>query len=77
MLLSEDAEITIRVYNTAGETVRTLFIGHQTSGFYINRERAAYWDGRNESGEAVSSGVYIYELTTPKTKQTKRLVVLK
>ncbi len=75
--LAEDAEITIRIYDTTGKVVRTVFSGHQTSGYYINRSKAAYWDGRNESGEAVASGVYIYELTTPKTKQTKRLVVLK
>ena len=75
--LAVDAEITIRIYNTKGKTVRTLFSGHQTSGYYLERSRAAYWDGRNELGEQVASGVYIYELTTPTFKQTKRLVVLK
>ena len=39
--------------------------------------KAAYSDGKNEFGEQVASGVYIYELTTPTFKQTKRLVVLK
>lgn len=75
--LSEDAEITIRIYDLAGKMVRTLFSGHQISGYYITRSQAAYWDGRNEFGEAVASGVYIYELVTPKFKQTKRLVLLK
>ena len=75
--LAEDAEIAIRIYNTEGKTVRTLFSGHQASGYYLNRSRAAYWDGKNELGEQVASGVYIYELTTPTFKQTKRLVVIK
>ena len=75
--LAEDAEITIRIYNTEGKTVRTLFAGHQVSGYYLNRDRAAYWDGKNELGEQVASGVYIYELATPTFKETKRLVVLK
>ena len=75
--LAEDAEITIRVYNTAGETVRTLFIGHQTSGFYISRGKAAYWDGSNEFGEAAASGLYFYELATPTSKQTRKLVIIK
>ena len=75
--LAEDAEITIRVYNTAGETVRTLFIGHQTSGFYISRGKAAYWDGSNEFGEAAASGLYFYELSTPTSKQTRKLVIIK
>ena len=75
--LAEDAEITIRIYNTAGKVVRTLFSGHQASGYYFSRSQAAYWDGKNELGEQVASGVYIYELTTPTFKQTKRLVVIK
>ncbi len=75
--LAEDTEITIRIYNTEGKTVRTLFTGHQASGYYLDRSRATYWDGKNELGEQVASGVYIYELTTPTFKQTKRLVVVK
>ena len=75
--LAVDAKITIRIYDTAGKIVRTLFSGHQTAGYYMTRNRAAYWDGRNEFGEAVASGVYIYELVTPAFKRTKRLVVLK
>ena len=75
--LAVDAEISIRIYNTEGKIVRTLFSGHQTSGYYLNRSRAAYWDGRNQLGEQVASGVYIYELATPTFKQTKRLVILK
>ncbi|MYA69368.1 T9SS type A sorting domain-containing protein [Candidatus Poribacteria bacterium] len=75
--LAEDTEIAIRIYNTEGKTVRTLFAGHQASGYYLDRSRAAHWDGRNELGEQVASGVYICELTTPTFKQTKRLVVLK
>ena len=75
--LAMDAEITIRIYNTEGRIVRTIFSGHQVSGYYLTRNQAAYWDGKNELGEQVASGVYIYELTTPTFKQTKRLVVLK
>ena len=75
--LAMDAKITIRIYNTEGRIVRTIFSGHQVSGYYLTRNQAAYWDGKNELGEQVASGVYIYELTTPTFKQTKRLVVLK
>lgn len=75
--LAIDAEISIRIYNTEGKIVRTLFTGHQASGYYLDRSRAAHWDGRNEFGEQVASGIYIYELTTPTFKQTKRLVIVK
>ena len=75
--LAEDTEISIRIYNTTGEVIRTLFSGHQAAGYYIRRDRATYWNGQNEFGEAVASGVYIYELATPTFKATKRLVILK
>ena len=75
--LAEDTEVTIRIYNVSGQIVRTVFSGHQASGYYLSRSQAAYWDGRNEFGEQVASGVYIYELTTPTFKQTRRLVILK
>ena len=75
--LAEDTEITIRIYNASGQVVRTIFTGNQAAGYYLNRSKAAYWDGKNEFGEQVASGVYVYELTTPTFKQIKRLVVLK
>ena len=75
--LATDSDITIRIYNMSGHVVRTLFTGYQVSGYYLSRSKAAYWDGRNEFGEQVASGVYIYELETPTFKQTRRLVILK
>ncbi|MCY4404696.1 MAG: FG-GAP-like repeat-containing protein [Candidatus Poribacteria bacterium] len=75
--LAEDSQVTIRIYNPAGQIVRTLFSEHQTKGFYIGRRNAAYWDGKNELGEAASSGLYFYELATSNKTYTKRLVILK
>ncbi len=75
--LAEDSQVTIRIYNTAGGVVRTIFSGHQRTGYYISQGKAAYWDGKNETGEVVASGVYIYELDTPIKKLTKRLVIIK
>ena len=75
--LATDNDITIRIYDATGRIVQTLFSGHQISGYYLNRSKAAYWDGKNELGERVASGVYICELKTPTFKQTRRIVVLK
>ncbi len=75
--LDRDSEVTVRIYNTKGTLIRTLFTGHQVSGYYLSRHKAAYWDGRNENGEIVSSGVYFYELETPSFKKTKKLVLIK
>ncbi len=75
--LATDSDITIRIYDASGRVVRTLFTGHQAAGYYLSRGEAAYWDGKNELGERVASGVYICELVTPMFKQTRQLVVLK
>ncbi len=75
--LAEDSNVTIRIYDASGHIVRTLFTGHQTAGYYLSRSEAVYWDGKNELGEQVASGVYICELATPTFKQTRQLVILK
>ena len=75
--LSEDSSVSISIYNTTGQLVRTLSLGFQSAGFYNSQGRAAYWDGRNALGERVASGIYFYQLTTPSFQQTRRLVIVK
>ena len=75
--LSESAPVALSIYDTTGRLVRTLSIGFQPAGFYQGRARAAYWDGRNDVGERVSSGVYFYRLSTPSFHQMKRMIILK
>ena len=75
--LSEDSPVSVSIYDTTGQLIRTLPLGHQAAGFYNSRERAAYWDGRNTLGERVASGIYFYQLTTPSFQQTRRLVIVK
>ena len=60
--LAHDAEVTLTIYDTQGAVARRLDLGHQSAGYYTDRSKAAYWDGRNESGESVASGVYFYQL---------------
>ena len=68
--LSEPAEVTLRIYAVNGELVRTLALGHTPAGIYQSRSRAAYWDGKNEMGESVASGVYFYTLSTESTRDS-------
>ena len=75
--LSEDSPVSISIYDTTGQLVRTLSLGFQSAGFYNSREHAAYWDGRNALGERVASGIYFYQLTMPSFQQTRRLVIVK
>ena len=75
--LSEDSDVSVSIYDTTGQLVRTLSLGFQPAGFYNSQGRAAYWDGRNALGERVASGLYFYQLTTPDFQQTRRLVIVK
>ena len=75
--LTEPATVIIRIYDTMGQRVRTLNLGLKTGGFYLERDKAAYWDGRNQSGETVASGVYFYSIEAESFSDTKKLLILK
>ena len=75
--LEESADVTLQIYDTSGGIVRTLDLGFKGQGFYMTRSTAAYWDGRNNLGEQVASGVYFYSLTTPDFSATRKMLILK
>ena len=75
--LSEDSPVSVSIYDTTGLLIRTLPLGYQSAGFYNNRGRAAYWDGRNAFGESVASGVYFYQLRAGNYTALRRMVILK
>jgi len=75
--LASDASVEITIYDTTGALVRRLDLGHQVAGFYRDRSRAAYWNGRNETGERVSSGLYFYQLRAGDYAETRRMAILK
>ena len=75
--LAESAEVTLTIYDINGQLVRRLAVGHQAAGMYKSRSRAIYWDGRNQLGESVASGLYFYTLTTGDFTATRRMLILK
>ena len=75
--LSEDSQVFVSIYDTKGMLIRTLSLGYQSAGFYQDQERAAYWDGRNDLGEPVASGIYFYQLVTSDFQQTRRMLIVK
>jgi hypothetical protein len=75
--LALDAPVTLRIYNVGGKLVRELDLGDQRAGGYLTRETAAYWDGRDQRGEAVSSSLYVYTLQADDFRATRRMVILK
>ena len=75
--LAEDAFVTLTIYDGRGRAVRTLEIGHRISGFYEDRSQAIYWDGRNDFGEGVASGVYFYHLSAGDYSATRKMLIIK
>ena len=75
--LEASADVTLHIYDASGAIVRTLDLGFKGPGFYMTRSRAAYWDGRNNMGEQVASGVYFYSLQTPDFSATRKMLILK
>ena len=73
--IAEDSNVIIRIYNSLGQLVRLLDLGQRTAGFYTSRERAAYWDGKNASGEDVSSGLYYSSIIANGLTTTRKMVV--
>ena len=75
--LAKSAEVTLTIYAANGAVVRTLVLGYQAAGIYQSRPRAAYWDGKNDVGEPVASGVYFYTLTAGDFTATRKMLILK
>ena len=75
--LNQASEVSLSVYSSEGELVRQIDLGLKPAGNYQRTERAIYWDGRNASGESVSSGVYFYRLEAGDYNQTRKMVILK
>ena len=75
--LANPSDVTITIYDTRGTVIRQLNLGHQNEGYYTSKSRAAYWDGRNETGERVASGVYFYQLQADDVSFLRKMVILK
>ena len=75
--LSKPAEVTGTIHAADGRLIRTLVLGHQPAGIYQSKSRAAYWDGKNELGEPVASGVYFYTFKAGDFTATRKMLIRK
>ena len=75
--LAAPADVTLTIYGVNGQLVRQLALGHQPAGVYRSKSRAAYWDGKNDQGESVASGLYFYTLTADDFSATGKMLIMK
>jgi hypothetical protein len=70
--LPKATDVSLRVYNVAGQLVKTLVEGNQDVGYYNTK-----WNGKDNKGIQVASGVYLYRLNAGAFTDTKKLIILK
>lgn len=70
--LEKSGAVELEIFNLLGEKVKTLVSGHQGAGLHQKS-----WDGRDESGRAVSSGLYLYRLRLEKFAETKKMMLVR
>ena len=75
--LAEDADVTLTIYDASGDVVRQFNLGHQRAGSYETKADAVYWDGTNDAGESVASGIYFYNLSMGNFSKTRKATILK
>jgi hypothetical protein len=75
--LAEDGFVTLTIYDPRGRVIRQINVGHRTASAYESRSKAIYWDGRNQVGDRVASGIYFYTLTAGDYAATRKMVILK
>lgn len=73
--LAEAADVTIQIYDVWGRLIRTLHMGHQPAGFYSGKDKAAYWDGQDNTGKRAGSGVYFYRLSAGSFSAIRKMVI--
>ena len=70
--LNEAADVNLSIFNMLGQKVRTLTSGSKPAGVY-----SLEWDGRDEMGQSVSTGIYLYTLSNGSTSITKKMALMK
>jgi len=75
--IKQGATVTITIHDVSGQLVRSLDLGFRVPGYYISKHQAGYWDGTNDSGEKVASGLYFYTIRAGEFSGTRKMLLLK
>ena len=75
--LAVSTDVDISIYDISGKLIRRLSLGHRKAGNYRTVNKSSYWDGLNEYGESVTSGIYFVQMRAGDFVQMRRLVILK
>lgn len=68
-----DHPVSVRIYNLRGQLVATLLKDH----FILSPELTLYWNGKDDNGQGVASGIYFVKLTTGNEIITRKMTLVK
>ena len=80
--VSSEFDVAVEIYDLQGRLLPVFDLGIKPTGSYVSKDQSVYWNGKNEAGERVASGVYFYRLQAenPEARSfsaMRRLVVVK
>ena len=75
--LAKDSNVRINIYSVSGQIVRSIAVGYKAAGTYSPKEKAIYWDGKDNNGQSISSGLYFIELDSDLNLALQTVVILK
>ncbi len=75
--LAKASQVQIMIYNVLGQLIRTLNLGYKHAGYYQDKVSAGYWNGKNESGEKATSGIYFYKIQAGSFQAVRKMVIAK
>ena len=75
--IREEAEVGIAIYNARGDLIRNFNLGLKPVGYYTTSDKSVYWDGRNNGGEDVASGIYFYRLIAGSQTEIKKMIIIR
>ncbi|MEW6104429.1 MAG: T9SS type A sorting domain-containing protein, partial [bacterium] len=73
--LSKDSNVSLEIYNILGQKVRTIEAGNKPKGSYTQKDRAIFFDLKNDNGQPISKGLYFYKLRADDFSAIKSMVV--
>jgi hypothetical protein len=79
-VLASPSRVRIDIFTLSGERIKTIAPKNDSRlpiGEYVGQNLAMPWDGRNEEGEYVTSGVYLYIFRTDRATEVKKIAVIR
>ena len=75
--LRKGCDVTAQIFSASGDMIRSIRLGYKPAGRYISCDRSIYWNGKNEEGEDVASGVYFYTMQAGDHIWTRKMTILR